>query len=876
MNVSSGNDRSRITHLPGRFQLMIYALAAGMVLVFIAVLISLIHEKLKINIANILGIHLINPVLFLFYIIPLLFMVAVHLFIKIREKDISFYNNEISKKDHIINKNASFAKEIGEGNYDISIETDGEYDILGKSLLVMRENLLASHTREAEQNWIAEGKNMISNILRLYNKLEELGDSVLEHLVIYIEAIQGAIYLYNEDVKKLVSLSAYAYSRKKHFTTEYKIGYGLIGQCAYERDYIYRTEIPDDYFTITSGILGEKKPKSLLLVPLISDDKLQGVIELASLRDNIPELTITFVKELSVIIARTIYNLRINQQTERLLEESQKMTLELKENEEKLRENAIAMNRTQKELKNMNEQLEAKIVEVENARKLLYTLLENASEIISIYNKEIRMVYISPSVINILGYTPEEMMGGKSFERLSLHGQSGLKALMVQVIENPEITPTIRYTFARKDGQIIFIETTARNRLNDPAINGIILNSTDITEKYRAEKEERMRTRMQSLSENSLDLIIRLNPEGRFYYVNPVAEDYTGIHSESMINQNLSEINLPESLRSYFRETLVSIKKKPHKSNTLLAIPVKLGEKQSERIMNIDAIPEFVDHELETVLFVGHDITEAKRIEQELQLKNKKIEDSINYAQRIQSSILPGIRQIQHHFPKSFIYYKPRDVISGDFPWFFPKPNAVYISAVDCTGHGVPGALLSFIGYFLLNNLADREKDYTAGEICELLHQGVRYTLKQNTEFADARDGMDIAFLKIIPRAKEIHFCGAHRPLYFMHDGQLTEYKGDRKAIGGIPNRKRPELPFTNHVIHYKPGDKVFFFTDGLPDQLGGPEIQKYSPSRIREIITRNTRFTMTQYRNFFMKDFEEWTGNYKQIDDVLMIGIEF
>ena len=876
MKISSQTIRSGITFLPGRVKVMIYAFAAGMIFIIISILISLVHEKLEINFTNIFRVHQLSPVLFVFYTIPFLFMMVAYFLLKIRDHDVSFYEGEMAKKDAIINKNASFAKEIGEGNYNISIEPDGDQDILGKSLMVMRENLLANHKKETEQNWISEGKNMVSNILRIYNKLEELGDSVLEHLITYIEATQGAIYLFNEDEKKLVSLSTYAYSSKKNLNNEYKIGYGLIGQCAYEKDYIYRTEIPDDYFTITSGILGEKKPKSLLLVPLISDDQLQGVIEIASLREKIPELTIKLVKELADIIARTIYNLRINQKTERLLEESQKMTVELKENEEKLRENAQIMHSNQNELRQINEQLETKIIEVENARKLLYRLLENASEIISIYNKDIQMVYISPSVFNILGYTPEEMMGGKSFERLSLHGQSGLKSLMDQVIKNPEFSPTIRYTFARKDGQIIFIETTARNRLEDPAINGIILNSADITEKYRAEKEERMRTRMQSLSENSLDLIIRLNLEGRFYYVNPVAEDYTGIHAENMINQNLSEINLPESLRSYFRVTLLDNQKKPHKSNTLLTIPIKMGEKLSERIMSIDAIPEFSDHELETILFVGHDITEAKRIEQELQIKNKKIEDSINYAQRIQSSILPGIKQIQKYFPKSFIFYKPRDVISGDFPWFFPKSNAVYISAVDCTGHGVPGALLSFIGYFLLNNLTDRDKDYTAGEICELLHQGVRYTLKQNTEDADARDGMDIAFLKIMTGQGEIHFCGAHRPLYFVHDGQLIEYKGDRKAIGGIPNRKRPEITFTNHVIHYKPGDKVFFFTDGLPDQLGGPEMTKYSPSRIRDIITGNPRFTMVQYRNYFMKDFEEWTGKYKQIDDVLILGIEF
>jgi len=865
-----------ISIIPEHAQAIIYAFGVGLIFIIAALLIIIIHEKLEITIANILKVHALNPVIFFLYSIPVFFAIAVYFVLKIREHDLSVFEEEIAKKDAANNRNASFAKEIGKGNYHINIEPEGDSDILGKSLLVMRENLLANQTRETEQKWISEGKNMVSNILRICNKLEDLGDSVLEHLVEYIDAIQGAIYLYNGDDKKLVNLSTYAYSSKKILQKEYKIGYGLIGQCAYEREYIYRTEIPDDYFTISSGVLGDRKPSSLLLVPLISEEQLQGVIELASFRDTIPPLTITLVKELADIIARTIYNLRINQRTELLLEESQKMTLELRENEEKLRQNAHVMELTQEELRKANIELETKITEVENAQKLLHRMLENASEIISIFNKDSQMVYISPSVVNILGYTQEEMIHGKNIERLSQHGQASLISLLDQVKENPEISPTIRVTFARKDGDIVFLETTARNRIEDPAINGIILNSRDITEKYRAEKEERMRTRMQALSENSLDLIIRLNLEGRFYYVNPVAEDYTGIRSNDMINKSFSEINLPESLHTYFTEIITEKRNNPQKSNNLLTIPILMGEKQTIRFMSIDSIPEFTDHELETILFVGHDITEAKRIEQELQIKNKKIEDSINYAQRIQSSILPGIQQIQHYFTRSFIYYKPRDVISGDFPWFFPQSDAVFLAAVDCTGHGVPGALLSFIGYFLLNNLVDREKDNTASEICDLLHQGVRYTLKQNTEYADARDGMDIAFLKITTVKKEIQFCGAHRPLYFMRNGKLTEYKGDRKAIGGIPNRQRPESPFTNHVIKYKRGDKIFFFTDGLADQLGGPEIKKYSPARIRDIITGNPDFTMTRYMNYFMKDFEQWKGKFKQTDDVLIIGIEF
>ena len=870
------SDKNRFFRFPTYKRALVYAVAAGFIFPLIAIFIVLINQKLSIDPSNIISIHGSHPEIFLFYLLPLLFVLVVMVWNIIRTNETEHYREMINKSNQIISRNAAFAEEIGKGNYNVDITPEGENDLLGKSLLVMRQNLLANYKKESEQNWISEGRNLISNILRIYNKLEELADHVLEHLVKYTEAIQGAVYLFDEEDEKLVSLATYAYSRKKFIHKEFKLGFGLVGQCAYEKDYIYRTEIPEDYITLTSGILGDQKPGCLLIVPLISDDQLQGIIEIASLKEEIPELTIRLVKELGNIIARTIFNLRVNQKTEHLLEDSQKMTIELRENEEKLKENAEEMRATQEELRNSNQQLESKILEVENAQTRLYRLLENASEIISIYNSDQLMTYVSPSAQNILGYSAEELMKGKDMERLSLEGQSGMQQVFEQVIQKPDLTPTIEYSFVRKDGQIVFLETTVINRLDDQSIKGIILNSRDITERRRAAKEERLKTRMQSLSENSLDMIIRLSVEGRFYYANPIVENYTGNPPGALFNKNLSEVQLSDELKEYFEKTLDDIKKDPEKSNTELTLPVRAGVESTKQIMSIDAIPEFNEDELETILFVGHDITEAKRIEQEIQIKNRKIEDSINYAERIQSSILPGIKLVQQHLPKSFFYYKPKDVISGDFPWFFAKNNAVYIAAVDCTGHGVPGALLSFVGYFLLNNLVERNVEYTAGQICDQLHQGVRYTLKQNTEDADARDGMDIAFCKIDLANQELHFSGAHRPLYLLRNGEIEEYKGDRKAIGGIPSRKRPEFDFTNHVIKIRNGDRIFFFTDGLPDQLGGPEKKKYSPKRIREIITDNPGFTMNQYKTRFMKDFEEWMGDLRQIDDVLIIGIEF
>lgn len=845
----------------------------GLVFPFIALIIEYSTVELKVSFSSIGEIHKANPSLFVIDLLPFAVAGLVYLFIQVRSKERELFKEEIAQRDEDINRNAGFAQRIGEGDYEAHFELTDEKDILGKSLMVMRDNLLANNKKEEEGNWIAKGKDIISNTLRLHNNIDQLAYEVVVQLIDYINAIQGAFYIFDEDENKIQNVATYAYNRKKYVKQEFHIGQGLIGQCAFEQDIIYRKEIPDEYVTISSGILGDKKPSTLLIVPLITDEKLQGIIEFASLEEDIPELTIQFMRELGEIIARTIFNLRVNQRTEKLLAEAQQMTQELRENEEQLRQNAEEMRATHEELEKSNEALENKIQEVENAQKRQHSLLENASEIISIYDQNLKLVYISPSVANILGYSPDEMMRGKDMDRLTRKGENELRNLFQTVLDQPDSSPTIQYTYMKKDGQKIFLETTGRNLLKNPAIKGIILNSRDITERKRAEKEERMRSKMQALSENSLDLIIRLNTAGQFFYVNPVSEDYIGISPKDMLNRTMNDIPIQENLLGFFKETIAEVKKTLKKADSELTLETsQLGE----RILSINAIPEFNENELETILFVFHDITEAKRIELEIADKNRKLSDSINYAQRIQTSILPDNKVIQEYLPQSFIFYKPRDVVSGDFPWFFKKGDNLNIAAVDCTGHGVPGALLSFIGYFILNNVVDHDENLTAGEICDQLHYGVRSTLKQDRTDADARDGMDIALCKINLKKKELQYAGAHRPLYLLRDGELTEYKGDRKAIGGIPHRKKIEKPFKNHVIEIKPGDKVFFFSDGMPDQIGGPEHKKYSPKRIRDHITDNKDYSMPQYSNFFARDFGDWKGEAKQIDDVLLIGIEF
>ncbi len=855
---------------------MLIICISGLAYLLVLWAVLLMSGKRDFSFLSLMELHRFNLSLYLAEFVPVIVFIAYFIFHrKIAERE-TYFTQNLDKYRLLLERYSDQAKRIGTGDFMGEIETEGPDDKLGNALIVMQSYLRSNLRKERDMTWITEGKDTISRLLRNYTNISELADQVLKSLINYIEAVQGVFYLYDQNKNVLSIIALYAYNRRRYVSQEFKIGQGLVGECAYEMDFVYRTEIPEDYITITSGILGDRKPSGILLVPLIADGILQGVMEFAFLKPKVPKLTIQFLLELGEIIGRTVFNLKLSLKTQLLLEESRQMTEELKQNEKELQENAAIMVKTQEELKRSNEQLEAKILEVQNAQGRMHWLLENSSEVISIYDNEFNLAYVSPSVTRILGYSPGEIMKGKDFERMSAESARQFRGLLEKAMDETHPPPDIQYSFIKKDGERVFLESSAKNLLQDPAIKGIIVNTKDITEKIRAEREERLKTRMQSLSENSLDIIIRISTSGHFYYANPVVEDYIHFEPKKIINKSLSELEFVKVLKDYFSDAIIKMTENPRKLNTEIPVPVRMGEKLTERIISFDAIPEFSGNELETVLFVGHDITEAKHIAKEVEIKNKNIGDSINYAKRIQSALLPDMEVLRKFFPKSFVLYKPRDVVSGDFPWFYAKKTSIYIAAIDCTGHGVPGALLSFIGYFILNNIIEHEKEFTASEILDKLHQSVRQTLKQDTDKSEARDGMDIAFCKINPEKFELQFAGAHRSLYLLSEGELTEFKGTRKSIGGMLLGKRTEEDFVNNIINYRQGDKIFFFTDGFSDQLGGPYGRKYSTKRIRDLILENPGYTMQQYNSLFMDDFSNWQKGFRQLDDLLMIGIEF
>lgn len=771
-----------------------------------------------------------------------------------------------------LRNHADFARKIGEGKYDVEFQPASAEDVLGNALITMRDNIRRAEQRDEERNWIVSGVAEVGQILRSGNSLQEVGYEVIAYIVQKIGAVQGAFYVVNENAEgeQLIELVAsYAYAKRKYLKSTFRFGEGLVGQAAIEQDTILRTEIPAHYLTISSGILGDRKPECLLLVPLITNETVYGVLELAGF-ERFNEVQIKFVEEISAITARTIFNIKVNERTLRLLAEAQQMSEELQAREKILRENAIIMEATQEELRRTNARLEEQIQEVNRSQKRMQLLLENASEVITIYEEDGSIRYISPSVESILGYTQEEMIGINDIIYVHPNSVAVARRMFRSLLENPDEKVMVQFEYLRKNGETIWLEATGNNLLSDPAIRGIVVNYRDITERRLAEREARMRGQMQSLSENSPDLITRITPDGKIFYINPVITAYTGKTPAELVGKRIRETGLNEEIVRQWANLLHGA----ITANRIIKTEMPLPALSGNRIMQVNAIPEQNENkEIESVLIVAHDITEMKEAEMEILSINRKITESINYARRIQSAILPDTAAIQKIFPDSFIYYRPRDVVSGDFPWFLQKGDDIYVAAVDCTGHGVPGALISLIGYFILNDVVNTRQVGDVGQILDLLNEGVTRTLRQDVN-ATTRDGMDIALCKINLVSRKVQYAGAHRPLYYVINGELQVIKGDKFPIGGGHIRNR--IRFSSHEFSVSKGDSLYMFSDGLPDQFGGPDKRKFSPRQIREIISQNHDKPMNEIRRIFDQAFEQWRNGYMQTDDILLIGIKF
>lgn len=257
-----------------------------------------------------------------------------------------------------------------------------------------------------------------------------------------------------------------------------------------------------------------------------------------------------------------------------------------------------------------------------------------------------------------------------------------------------------------------------------------------------------------------------------------------------------------------------------------------------------------------------------------IEVQNKKIVDSINYARRIQRAIAPNKTTLSELLGDCFLFYRPKDVVSGDFPWLYERGDYVYFAAVDCTGHGVPGAMMAMIGNLLLNDVVKNELGIKQpSSVLMDLHKGVVKTLRQDDPNNKTADGMDMALFRMKKDKSELVFSGAHLPLFLLRDKELTVFKGSRFPVGGMQYRNRNK--YSDHVVEIKKGDKIFVFSDGIIDQIGGEENRKWMTVGLQEFIVENGHLSMSAFEGKIKEKFTTWMGANKQIDDVIIVGVE-
>jgi len=307
---------------------------------------------------------------------------------------------------------------------------------------------------------------------------------------------------------------------------------------------------------------------------------------------------------------------------------------------------------------------------------------------------------------------------------------------------------------------------------------------------------------------------------------------------------------------------------KPFNSEELLA-RVQTHLELKQRREEIARYAEKLLHLNTELELLNHKLNEQKiSIEQ----KNKDITDSLDYAKVIQTSLLRPIDKLNTVFSDSFVFYKAKDIVSGDFYFYEIFDNEIIVAVADCTGHGVPGALLAMLGTSLLNQIVTHDKIKAPNEIISQLNKEFNFALSKRSTAKTMNDGMDIAVIKINTDTNILTFCGGKRPICIITDNNMNWLKGNLKSVGGYNSNDNKVLETIE--VSIKRNDKIYLFSDGYQDQFGGTEFKKFGRKLLQDIFLKNSSLDMTVQKNKLEENFYEWQGNNGQIDDILILGI--
>ncbi|NPA68347.1 MAG: SpoIIE family protein phosphatase, partial [Chlorobi bacterium] len=282
------------------------------------------------------------------------------------------------------------------------------------------------------------------------------------------------------------------------------------------------------------------------------------------------------------------------------------------------------------------------------------------------------------------------------------------------------------------------------------------------------------------------------------------------------------------------------------------------------------------DNKIKGVIGIVNDVTKQIENEQKMKLQteilqnaHKDITDSISYAKTIQQALLPNKNIIDKYFDDYFVFYKPKEAVSGDFYYLSEKDEYIIFAVADCTGHGVPGGFLTMLGITYLNDIIKRNETDNVGKVLDILNKRIKSAFKYKS---DNTNGLDIALCAINRNTNVLQYAGAYNPLWIIRDNNLLEYRATRKTIGVYFN----EANFNTNIIQLYDNDLIYLFSDGYRDQIGGKENKKFLVKRFRKLLLDNHKLPMKEQEEVFNKTLKNWKGNNEQIDDITIMGIKW
>lgn len=364
-------------------------------------------------------------------------------------------------------------------------------------------------------------------------------------------------------------------------------------------------------------------------------------------------------------------------------------------------------------------------------------------------------------------------------------------------------------------------------------------------------------------------IVLLVNTNGQIEYVNPHFIETLGYSRQEASNAVYNQIANNE---------LQLLKRKIH----LFALRGTTSEYQFNHVFNNKhGVKKWIQCHLSRIdnnqiLLTGSDITQQKLNElalldkhRKLQGHNKQLVESLDYAKNLQHAILPDLTGKVNNRHESMVFYRPKDKVSGDFYWTGENEHGTYVAAIDCTGHGIPGAMLTVMANTMLREVVLNQKLKSPAQILTALDGMLAQSFAKGDGKVGANDGFDIALIRL--QDNQLTYAGAFRPLIFIRNGELSEIQGDRYPIGFFFKSK----VFHEHLIEFKKHDRFYLFSDGYTDQFGGERDKKFTKRKFKELLSSMNNIPMNEQGGFLSYAFSNWKQQHEQTDDVLVIGLE-